>query len=683
MVVANRRMKEENKGMNCVEKQNAITEFEALLARKYNNMSTINYLKENASKVVSLKEANCIPSSLGRLGYVAGSLVGIITNVFAVASVLMNKKYNKQFCYAGTSIVDLELLRKVFVKVGTTPSVEGYEPCFIEGDNIILVENKQGRLCRLARALKSDIDTFATKISNAKKLTQDDLVLIGKDLEKIGRVMQELEIDSAKKPTIKDGILALDEFMNVYGCKLASTKMGGDGEKAINIINNFKEITDAKKNKKKLPAEFEYELEGYDLIENAKDKAKALINDYLAANPKANKAEKEAAIKKITNKCINNCYIEDDAATLKKEIVAQQKAKLNQLVTSYKNSNMSLFEQFKSVYSRRIAEINAVRSEENKITAEDVATMKEMCIIAIEMVNDYFGYKAEKSAQTLPIEDLVANLRSALFIKGDELFGFDGDVSDEPLELTFLIAAACGWYRRSNYRGRNTIVEKKNYSYRALALLFNMEFKYFFNADALNVRTNVNLPVGALIDLDSVIEFKNGEAEIELEDGTMGTAYVGGKTDSYTGDVLVTLEEGEVVFYKLPNVYDYNEQLDFMLLSNTVHMENKRNVLQIDTEGASKEKFEAASIPLTEGVDDASIISDSFKAFDDFVKIALQDGDVVFKYINNHLYIVNRQANIAAILGKYNPALSSMGDIEEYGDAITFPSARGALIVLK
>lgn len=683
-------MKLTNKRMNNNTNENVLNsmlkreEMEALLTRKYNNESIINYLKSNADYEISLKDSDCIPSSLGRLGYVAGSLVGIITNVFAVASVLMSKEYNKQFCYPGTDIVDLELLVKVFVDAGKTASVDGYEECFIEGENIILVENKQGRLCRLARALKSDIERFATKISNLRKITQDDLVKIGKDLEKIGRVMQELEIDSAKKPTIKDGILALDKFMNVYGCKLASTKMGGSGEKAINILNNFADIMEAKQNKAKLPA-FEYEVESFDVIADAKDKIAKEIELFKLANPKATADEFKKESEKIKNRCINKCYIVDEASTLKQEIVNVQKEELDKMVKLYSISDMNLFEQFKTVYSTRIAEINATRGEDNQITNDKVQAMRKMCVIAINMVNDYFRLKAAK-VQTLSIEDLAKNLRSALFLKGLELFSYEGDETDEALELTFLIAAECGWCKLANFRGDEKINYKKKYSYRALSLLFSMEFKNFFNPTALYVKTNVNLPLGAEIELDSVISFENGEAEMVLEDGTVGIAYVGSKSDLYTGDVLVTLEGDDVVFYKLPTQYEFDYDVEFILLDNVVRMENNRNVIDMETEN-TLEHFIAASMPvdsgLTEDNEDYSVVSESFKAFNDFVKIAISTNDIHFKYMNKHLYAINRDRGIAVILGKHTEGFQYRDVMDVYSDAITYPSLRGALIVLK
>lgn len=683
MKLTNRRMNQETNG-NVLTEMTKREEMDALLTRKYNNESTVSYLKAKAEYKISLKDSDCIPSSLGRLGYVAGSLVGIITNVFAVSSVLMNKDYNNQFCYPNTDIVDLELLTKVFVDAGKTASIDGYKECFIEGENIILVENKQGRLCRLARALKSDIETFATKISNARKLTQDDLVKIGKDLEKIGRVMQELEIDSAKKPTIKDGILALDKFMNVYGCKLASTKMGGDGDRAIEILNNFEEIAKAKNNKEKTPV-FQYEIDNFDKLVDAKQKIAEEIEFFKKANPEITNDELETEMYKIKKRRINSCYIIDGASVLKEEIVASQKQELDKMINLYNLSNMNLFEQFKTVYSTRIVEINATRAEENKITTEQVNTMRKMCIIAINMVNDYFRLKA-KDIQTLSIEELASNLRSALFLKGLELFSYEGDVSDDALEVTFLIAAACGWYSINNYRGQERINLKKRYSYKALSLLFTMEFKNFFNPTALYVKTNVKLPLGAEIDLDSVLSFEDGKAEVQLEDGTVGTAYVGSKSNPYTGDVLVTFENDEVVFYKLPTPYEFDADIDFILLDNTVRMDNGRNILNIETDGSSKEKFEAASMPLDNVNNDGadySYVSESFKAFNDFVKIAVTTNDIHFKNLNDHLYIINRDKGVAAILGKYTNGFEVRDRLDSYNDVISFPSLRGALILLK
>ena len=137
---------------------------DALVARDLNNYETIKYLKANKKTEIELNQPGSVVRALARLGYVAGSMVGIITNLVEVSGVLMDNEYNTQFIKEdGTT--DLIKLRKVFPTVGTKGNGEGYAAIFMEANNnIFLVENLQGRQMRLVKALKSDITTFVEQL---------------------------------------------------------------------------------------------------------------------------------------------------------------------------------------------------------------------------------------------------------------------------------------------------------------------------------------------------------------------------------------------------------------------------------------------------------------------------------------------------------------------------------------
>ena len=203
---------------------------------------TISTIKTEKDRVIDLSNPKNIVRTLARIGYVAGSMVGIITNLVDVATVLMDNEFNKQFLVPGTNKVDMFLLSKVFTNLNTNATGVGYKEIFVNTDaseKIFQARYVDGRVMELVKATKNDIKVFDERISNAGTLYQEDLCKIGRDLEKIGRLMQELEIDSAKKPTVKEGMKEITDFMSAFNCKLASKKVG--------VYNNFDEIVAAVK----------------------------------------------------------------------------------------------------------------------------------------------------------------------------------------------------------------------------------------------------------------------------------------------------------------------------------------------------------------------------------------------------------------------------------------------------
>ena len=291
---------------------------DALVARNLNNYETIKYLKANKKTEIELNQPGSVVRALARLGYVAGSMVGIITNLVEVSGVLMDNEYNTQFIKEdGTT--DLIKLRKVFPTVGTKGNREGYAAIFMEANNnIFLVENLQGRQMRLVKALKSDITTFVEQLEMSSVFTQEDLVRIGQDLEKIGRVMQELEIDSAKDATVKEGMMEITEFMSAYTCKLASKK--------LTVSHNFAEIVANKKAdaKHKKDVKFTYSIDDYLPLDNVYDYAKEQFELFVAANPNASQEELVKAKTDAIKDAMKESLIKDSATELKEYMVQQQ-----------------------------------------------------------------------------------------------------------------------------------------------------------------------------------------------------------------------------------------------------------------------------------------------------------------------------------------------------------------------
>ena len=109
---------------------------EVLVARDKDNYDIVQQLKTNKGTEIELKNPGTVIRALARLGYEAGSMVGIITNLVEVSGVLMDNEYNKQFLKEDGT-VDLIKLRKVFPAVGTEGNGEGYAAIFMEANGNI------------------------------------------------------------------------------------------------------------------------------------------------------------------------------------------------------------------------------------------------------------------------------------------------------------------------------------------------------------------------------------------------------------------------------------------------------------------------------------------------------------------------------------------------------------------
>ena len=639
---------------------------EALVARDLNNYETIKYLKANKKTELEIKSPSSIIRALARLGYVAGSMVGIITNLVEVSGVLMDNEYNTQFIKEdGTA--DLTKLRKVFPTVGTKGNDEGYEAIFAESNNnIFLVENLQRRQMRLVKALKSDISIFVEKLETTKVFVQEDLVRIGQDLEKIGRVMQELEIDSAKDATVKEGMLEITEFMSAYTCKLASKK--------LTVSHNFDDIVANKKAdaKHKKNVKFTYAIDEYLPLDNAYDYAKQQFELFIAANPNASQEELVKAKKDAIDKAMKESLIKDSATELKEYMVQQQSNFIGQLVEMYELSNMRLFEEFLSL------------NIDKDVTA--IHEVKKMVIIACEMIHNHFRYS--KHMPMTRIDELAVKLRNAIYTLG-EVKGFTP-------EETFRIACNAGWFKMTEYKGEQNFSLLNNYRYTAISAMFSNELKWHFNADAMYSTIEVEIPDNFAIAPNTPFYMENGECEVELEDGSTDFMFCT-EEDDYTGIVIAKVINGAAVFVKYVNEYEF-EQVEFLMFDNVCDLTQAANVYSAGA--ATDEQIINAVTTMTEtntnGMDaaekelaekaDAERLQKAFGLWSNAIELSVRKKDKYALHtikISGKLHLnLRRQADDASrMLGRVSHAVKA-NKMSEYNTMDTIVCAKGAIAIL-
>ena len=638
----------------------------ALVTRDVETYSKVLDLKADKNAIVELNNPSSIVMALARLGYVAGSMVGIITNLVEVSGVLMDNEYNVQFIKEnGTA--DLIKLRKVFPTVGTKGNGEGYEAIFAESNNnIFLVENLQGRQMRLVKALKSDIAIFVEKLETTKVFVQEDLVRIGQDLEKIGRVMQELEIDSAKDATVKEGMKEITEFMSAYTCKLASKK--------LNVSHNFAEIAANKKAdaKHKKDVKFKYAIDDYLPLDNAYDEAKKQFELFVEANPNATHDELVKAKTDAINKAMKDSLIKDSATELKEYMVQQQYHFMNQLITRYEVSNMNLFKEFLTLNIDK--DVNIIRY------------VKKMVIIACEMIHNHFKYA--KHMPMAKVDELAVKLRNAIYTLGES----KGLTPEE----TFRIACNAGWFKVSMHEGEEKFIPLNNYRYAAIAAMFTNELKWHFNANAMYSTIEVEIPDGYEIAPGTPFYMENGECEIELKDGTPDFMFCT-KENDYTGIVIAKVINGEAVFVKYVNEYKY-EQVEFIMFDEVCDLTQAANVY--DAQNATDEQISNAVTTITEtntnGMDteekelaekaDAAKLQKSFGLWSNAIELSVSKKDKYSLHtikVGGKLHLNLRRDSDAAsrMLGRVSHIVKT-NKMSEYTKMDTIVCAKGAIAIL-
>lgn len=639
---------------------------EVLVARDKDNYDIVQQLKTNKGTEIELKNPGTVIRALARLGYVAGSMVGIITNLVEVSGVLMDNEYNKQFLKEDGT-VDLIKLRKVFPAVGTEGNGEGYAAIFMEANgNILLVENKQGRQMRLVKALKSDITIFVEQLKMSSKLTQEDLVRIGQDLEKIGRVMQELEIDSAKDATVKEGMKEITEFMSAYTCKLASKK--------LTISNNFADVVANKKAdaKHKKDVKFTYAIEEYLPLDKAYDEAKKQFELFVAANPNATQEDLIKAKKDAINDAMKESLIEDAATELKGYMVQQQANFMGQLVEMYELSNMKLFEEFLALNIDK--DIKAIHK------------VKKMVIVACEMIHNHFRYA--KYIPMTKVDELAVKLRNAIYTLGES----EGLTPEE----TFKIACNAGWFKITEYKGEENFSMVNNYRYTAISAMFANELKWHFNADAMYSTIEVEIPDNFAIAIGTPFYMENGECEVELEDGSTDFMFCT-EEDDYTGIVIAKVIGGEAVFVKYVNEYEF-EQVEFLMFDNVCDLTQAANVYNANA--ATSEVIVNSVTTMTEtntyGMDaekkeleeksDAVRLQKSFGLWSNAIELSVSKKDKYSLHtikIGGKLHLNLRRDSDAAsrMLGRVSHVVKA-NKMSEYTKMDTIVCAKGAIAIL-
>lgn len=529
----------EDKSMNITERINLNKKMnmEAL----YNGATINKSLIESMGEEIDCSLLNNNQKSLAVMSYSYGSLVGVTTTGVSLGLTVASNP--EQFFTNG--VLDCFKIRKVFKNIGLK-KIAGYryESVFVTGKNKDVAINKFGRLAEFVRVSRHEVEEFDNRLKNIdiNACTVEDLKLIAKDLDVIGRAMQELAIDVTKDKSKDIGY-------NVMSFVEVKTKTHSRMIKAGKFTNNIDQVINEHLDDKKIKTKYALESNCY----------------YLSEADSSNKAS------------ISKAIVEDISGEMMEQINAGYGSAFDELVELFKLSNDSMYKRYidildiamkalepaefeayaaKLIKERRITtkeELTALKNTNNY--ALKASHMIRCARVALSSITSLYGVKqGEATIDSAYIKEIGKKLRAGLYTEGAKI-GFD------PKSVVKMTIATSFCYINET---TNKISKKQRPNLTELWTIFPKEFVIDYVTGDTDLTLNDTLTVKYTsydLCLGDELVFDDGMAETEF-----GYVVV---TDNYTGKAIVTENGLEAV------VDHYSYEPTDMLFLGSVY---KRNV---------------------------------------------------------------------------------------------------------
>lgn len=528
--------------MNIVEriKLNKQKNMEALYTGENIDKSIIEAMGEDIDGVLLSNKQK----AFAVMSYAYGNLVGVTTTGVALGLTVLSNP--DQYFVDGK--LSFFKIRKAFKSIGEEREYGyRYQSVFVNKLNKDTVINKFGRVAEFVRVSAHEVREFDTRLKkiDVNVCTKEDLVLIAKDLDVIGRAMQELAIDVTKDKS-KDIGYNVMSFIQVK--TKTHSRLVKKGKFTCNLDNIIKEHLDNKNI-----------TSSYTVTPNFKTLASADCDNKLA---------------------IAEATVEDIAGEMMEEINDGYIKGMNELVELFKLSHDKMYNKFidllelaKRALSKDDFEtfltnqikLGAVKTKEeamalkkNNDNSLKVAHMVKCTRIALSSITSLYSLKQnDATINSQYIKEIGKKLRAGLYTEGAKL-GFS------PKNVVNIAIAASFSYIDER---TGKISTKKRPSLTELWTIFPKEFILEYVAinneatikDLLTVKyTSYDLC------LNDELVFDEGFAETEF-----GHVVV---AENYSGKAIVTENGIEAVV----DHYAY-EPTEVMFL-DTIY---KRNVSQL------------------------------------------------------------------------------------------------------
>ena len=529
----------EDKSMNITERINLNKKMnmEAL----YNGATINKSLIESMGEEIDCSLLNNNQKSLAVMSYSYGSLVGVTTTGVSLGLTVASNP--EQFFTNG--VLDCFKIRKVFKNIGLK-KIAGYryESVFVTGKNKDVAINKFGRLAEFVRVSRHEVEEFDNRLKNIdiNACTVEDLKLIAKDLDVIGRAMQELAIDVTKDKSKDIGY-------NVMSFVEVKTKTHSRMIKAGKFTNNIDQVINEHLDDKKIKTKYALESNCY----------------YLSEADSSNKAS------------ISKAIVEDISGEMMEQINAGYGSAFDELVELFKLSNDSMYKRYIDIldiamkalepaefeaYAAKLIKERRITTKEELIALKNTnnyalkaSHMIRCARVALSSITSLYGVKqGEATIDSAYIKEIGKKLRAGLYTEGAKI-GFD------PKSVVKMTIAASFCYINEI---TNKISKKQRPNLTELWTIFPKEFVIDYVTGDTDLTLNDTLTVKYTsydLCLGDELVFDDGMAETEF-----GYVVV---TDNYTGKAIVT-ENG---LEALVDHYSY-EPTDILFLGSVY----KRNV---------------------------------------------------------------------------------------------------------
>lgn len=507
----------------------------------YNGTAINKSLIESMGEEIDCSLLNNNQKSLAVMSYSYGSLVGVTTTGVSLGLTVASNP--EQFFTNG--VLNYFKIRKVFKNIGLK-KIAGYryESVFVTGKNKDVVINKFGRVEEFVRVSRYEVEEFDNRLKQVdiNACTVEDLKLIAKDLDIIGRAMQELAIDVTKDKSKDIGY-------NVMSFIEVRTKTHSRLVKAGKFSNNIDDVINEHIDNKKIESKY------------------ALTTDcfYLSDANTSNKTE------------ISKAIVEDVAGEMMEQINAGYGSAFDELVELFKLSNDSMYKRYTDLLEIAMKALEPAEFEtyaaklikERRITTKEELTalkntndyalkaahMIRCARVALSSITSLYGVKqGEITVDSKYIKEVGKKLRAGLYTEGAKI-GFDAKSV-----VKMAIAASFCYINETT----NKISKKQRPSLTELWTIFPKEFVIDYVTGNSDITLNDMLTVKHTsydLCLGDELVFDEGMAETEW-----GYVVV---ADNYTGKAIVTKNGLEAVV----DHYSY-EPIDILFLDSVY----KKNV---------------------------------------------------------------------------------------------------------
>lgn len=477
-----------------------------ILANKEKSVLVSLYTGVNIDKEAVEKlgqNINCLnlqnkQKALAVMSYGYGSLVGVTTTGVSLGLTVLS---NSDQYFDKTGRLNFFKIRKVFKNFGKDRCHgKRYTSVFTEQINKIGAINRFNRYAMFVKVSAREIEAFDTQIKelDANFTTKEDLAIIARDLDIIGRAMQELAIDVTKDKS-KDIGYDIMSFIETR------TKTKSRLIKHNHIVDNLDKIINAKYDGK--------EIEDYKMDVD-------FYTKLVDADPE-NKTEIKSAV------------VEDLSSVAMDAINDGYNKSFEELIKTFKLSNNNKYNNYISLASVAIKYQNSTSQDDAAVRSRSLASVIKTVRIALSSITSLYAAKDKGvSIDSEYIKETAKKLRDALYT-------YAAERNIEPKKLIQL-AIAASFCNISNSR----LVKKSKPSFAELWAIFPKEFVLEYTG-ATGEEILTPKVVTYDLCLNDELYFEEGYAETEW-----GSVVV---AEEYTGKAIVT-EDGITA---IVNHYDY------------------------------------------------------------------------------------------------------------------------------